>query len=107
AQDKAAELERWLAAANAQSAFEPLPEVHMFIGAMIIAPLTAWLMQKLDRLWQDHIPAGFEMLVNMFSAGIFGFVMLVAGFFGLAPLVNRLITRHANGVAGLVNAGLL
>src|SRR5690625_2228313 len=79
----------------------------MFIGAMIIAPLTAWLMQKLDRLWQDHIPAGFEMLVNMFSAGIFGFVMLVAGFFGLAPLVNGLMTLLANGVAGLVNAGLL
>src|SRR5690625_4074372 len=107
AQENAAELERWLAAGNAESAFEALPEVHMFIGAMIIAPLTAWLMQKLDRLWQDHIPAGFEMLVNMFSAGIFGFVMLVAGFFGLAPLVNGLMTLLANGVAGLVNAGLL
>src|SRR5690625_5008792 len=107
AQENAAELERWLAAGNAESAFEALPEVHMFIGAMIIAPLTAWLMKKLDRLWQDHIPAGFEMLVNMFSAGIFGFVMLVAGFFGLAPLVNGLMTLLANGVAGLVNAGLL
>src|SRR5690625_1952420 len=107
AQENAAELERWLAAGNAESAFEALPEVHMFIGAMIIAPLTAWLMQKLDRLWQDHIPAGFEMLVNMFSSGIFGFMMLVAGFFGLAPLVNGLMTLLANGVAGLVNAGLL
>ena len=107
AQENAAELERWLAAGNAESAFEALPEVHMFIGAMIIAPLTAWLMKKLDRLWQDHIPAGFEMLVNMFSAGIFGFMMLVAGFFGLAPLVNGLMTLLANGVAGLVNAGLL
>jgi PTS system mannitol-specific IIC component len=107
AQENAAELEKWLAAGNAESAFEALPEVHMFIGAMIIAPLAAWLMKKLDQLWQDHIPAGFEMLVNMFSAGIFGFVMLVAGFFGLAPLVNGLMTLLANGVAGLVNAGLL
>src|SRR5690625_1207517 len=33
--------------------------------------------------------------------------MLVAVFFGLAPLVNGLMTLLANGVAGLVNAGLL
>ena len=79
----------------------------MFIGAMIMAPLAAWVMKKLDRLWQDHIPAGFEMLVNMFSAGIIGFALLVAGFFGLAPLVNGLMTLLAEGVAGLVNAGLL
>ena len=106
-QENAAELEKWLAAGNAESAFEALPQVHMFIGAMIMAPLAAWIMKKLDRLWQDHIPAGFEMLVNMFSAGIIGFALLVAGFFGLAPLVNGLMTLLAEGVAGLVNAGLL
>lgn len=107
AQENAAELEKWLAAGNAEGAFEALPEVHMFIGAMIMAPLAAWVMKKLDRLWQDHIPAGFEMLVNMFSAGILGFILLIAGFFGLAPLVNGLMTLLADGVAGLVNAGLL
>lgn len=106
-QENAAELGKWLAAGNAESAFEALPQVHMFIGAMIMAPLAAWIMKKLDRLWQDHIPAGFEMLVNMFSAGIVGFALLVAGFFGLAPLVNGLMSLLASGVAGLVNAGLL
>ena len=107
AQENAAELEKWLAAGNAEADFAALGEVHMFIGAMIMAPLAAWVMKKLDRLWQDHIPAGFEMLVNMFSAGIFGFIALVAGFFGLAPLVNGLMTLLSNGVAALVNAGLL
>src|SRR5699024_12171438 len=72
AQENAAELERWLAAGNAESAFEALPEVHMFIAAIIIARLTAWLMQNLDRLWQDHIPAGCAVLVNACSAGICG-----------------------------------
>ena len=67
-----------------QPADEQIGQVHMFIGAMIMAPLAAWLMKKLDQLWQEHIPAGFEMLVNMFSAGIFGFLMAVVGFFGLA-----------------------
>ena len=106
-QQNAADLEAWLAAGNDAAAFEALPPVHMFIGAMIMAPLAAWIMKKLDRRWQDHIPAGFEMLVNMFSAGIIGFGLLAAGFFGLAPLVNGLMSLLADGVAGLVNAGLL
>ncbi|ASK66350.1 PTS mannose transporter subunit IIA [Brachybacterium avium] len=107
AQENAQLLEKWLADGNAEADFAALGEVHMFIGAMIMAPLAAWVMKKLDRLWQDHIPAGFEMLVNMFSAGIFGLIALAAGFFGLAPLVNGLMTLLANGVNGLVNAGLL
>src|SRR5690606_5784286 len=107
AQENAKLLEEWVAAGNEAADYADLGQVHMFIGAMIMAPLAAWLMKKLDRLWQDHIPAGFEMLVNMFSAGIFGFIMLVAGFFGLAPLVNGLMTLLSDGVAALVNAGLL
>ena len=107
AQENAAELEKWIAAGNTEGTFEALPEVHMFIGAMIMAPLAAWIMKRLDWLWQEHIPAGFEMLVNMFSAGIIGFALLVAGFFGLAPLVNGLMTLLSNGVGALVNAHVL
>ena len=107
AQENVQLLEQWVADGNAAADYVELGQVHMFIGAMIMAPLAAWVMKKLDRLWADHIPAGFEMLVNMFSAGIFGFAALVAGFFGLAPLVNGLMTLLSNGVAALVNAGLL
>ncbi|ATG52851.1 PTS mannose transporter subunit IIA [Brachybacterium vulturis] len=107
AQENAQLLETWLAEGNAEADFTALGEVHMFIGAMIMAPLAAWVMKKLDRLWQDHIPAGFEMLVNMFSAGIFGLIALAAGFFGLAPLVNILMSALSAGVNGLINAGLL
>ena len=107
AQENAQLLEQWVASGKDAADYAPLGEVHMFIGAMIMAPLAAWMMKKLDRLWQDHIPAGFEMLVNMFSAGIIGFGLLAAGFFGLAPLVNGLMTLLSNGVAALVNAGLL
>ena len=107
AQENARLLEQWIAQGNAAADYAELGEVHMFIGAMIMAPLAAWLMKKLDRLWAEHIPAGFEMLVNMFSAGIFGFIMLVAGFFGLAPLVNGLMTLLSNGVGALVEAHLL
>lgn len=90
-----------------QPADEQIGQVHMFIGAMIMAPLAAWIMKKLDRLWQDHIPAGFEMLVNMFSAGIFAFLMAVVGFFGLAPVVNGFMSLLSAGVEGLIGLGLL
>lgn len=82
-------------------------QVHMFIGAMIMAPLSAWIMSKLDKLWENYIPAGFEMLVNLFSAGIFSFFMGIAGFFGLAPIINGIMDLLGKGVAGLINVGLL
>ncbi|GAA1484159.1 PTS sugar transporter subunit IIA [Brachybacterium fresconis] len=107
AQENARLLDEWVAAGNDAAAYVELGQVHMFIGAMIMAPLAAWIMKRLDRLWQEHIPAGFEMLVNMFSAGIIGFALLVAGFFGLAPLVNGLMTLLSNGVGALVNAHVL
>ncbi|MFC7374236.1 PTS sugar transporter subunit IIA [Brachybacterium sp. GCM10030267] len=106
-QENARALEQWLAGGNPESEFQALGQVHMFIGAMIMAPLAAWVMKKLDQLWQERIPAGFEMLVNMFSAGIVGFLLLVAGFFGLAPLVNGLMNLLSAGVESLVNAHLL
>lgn len=42
----------------------------MFMGAMIMGPLAAWLMKKVDSIWDGKIKPGFEMLVNNFSAGI-------------------------------------
>lgn len=46
----------------------------MLFGAMIMGPLTAWCMKKIDGLWDGKIRPGFEMLVNNFSAGIFAAV---------------------------------
>lgn len=84
-----------------------LGQVHMFIGAMIMGPLAAWTMKWLDSLWEGKIKAGFEMLVNMFSAGIWGFVMAVVGFYPVAWLVNGLMTTLSNAVDWLVVNNLL
>ena len=45
-------------------------DIPMFLGAMIVGPLSAWLMKKFDDAIEGKVPAGFEMLVNNFSAGI-------------------------------------
>ena len=85
----------------------PLGQVHMFIGAMIMAPLAAYSMRWLDNLWEGKIKAGFEMLVNMFSAGIWGFVMAIVGFYPVALVVNWIMAALGRGVEWLVDANLL
>ncbi|WP_100810188.1 PTS mannitol transporter subunit IICB [Microbacterium sp. BR1] len=84
-----------------------LGQVHMFIGAMIMAPLSAYTMKWLDSLWEGKIRAGFEMLVNMFSAGIWGFAMAIVGFYPVAWLVNGLMQILSNGVNWLIELNLL
>ena len=82
-------------------------EVPMFIGAMIMGPLTAWGMKKLDALWADAIPSGFEMLVNNFSAGIFSAIMAVVGLLGIGKVVEAFSNVMAAGVQFLVDNSLL
>ncbi len=65
-------------------------DAPMFIGgAMIMGPLGAWTMKKIDALWDGKIRPGFEMLVNNFSAGIWGALLALGGFYGLSWVVQR------------------
>ncbi|WP_104179240.1 PTS mannitol transporter subunit IICBA [Arthrobacter sp. B0490] len=81
--------------------------IPMFIGAMIMGPLGGWTMKKIDALWDGKIRPGFEMLVNNFSAGIWGALLAMLGFYGVAPLVQAFSTGAGNVVQFLVNNGLL
>ncbi|MGX1163329.1 PTS system D-mannitol-specific IIA component (Fru family) /PTS system D-mannitol-specific IIB component (Fru family) /PTS system D-mannitol-specific IIC component (Fru family) [Arthrobacter sp. SLBN-100] len=81
--------------------------IPMFIGAMIMGPLGGWTMKKIDSLWDGKIRPGFEMLVNNFSAGIWGAALALLGFYGVAPLVSAFSTGAGNVVQFLVNNGLL
>lgn len=90
-----------------QPANNQLGQVHMFIGAMIMAPIAAYSMKWLDGLWADKIMPGLEMLVDMFSAGIWGFVLMLVGFYPLAWLVNGLMEALSSGVNWLIANHLL
>ena len=79
----------------------------MFLGAMIMGPLTAWVMKQLDALWAGKIKPGFEMLVDNFSAGIASAVMAIAGMFLLAPVLLGVIEWLGDGVKYLVDNDLL
>ncbi|GGF38345.1 PTS mannose transporter subunit IIA [Marmoricola endophyticus] len=81
--------------------------VPMFLGAMIMGPLGGWSMKKLDALWAHKIKPGLEMLVNNFSAGIWGGFLAVGGFLLAGPIVEWFSNRAAELVQFLVDNSLL
>lgn len=82
-------------------------EVPMFMGAMIMGPLGGWSMKKIDAIWDGKIKPGFEMLVNNFSAGIWGGILATLGFFALSPVLTFVADRFGDGVEFLVDNNLL
>lgn len=82
-------------------------DVPMFIGAMIVGPLAAWVIKQFDKWMENRVKAGFEMLVNNFSLGIIGAILAVAAMFGVTPLVNVLNQAMSAGVGFFVEHGLL
>ncbi|WP_300266611.1 PTS mannitol transporter subunit IICB, partial [Microbacterium sp.] len=81
--------------------------IPMFLGAMIMGPLAAWITKQMDKLWDGKIRAGFEMLVNNFSAGILGMILAVAGFFTFGPVMLGISTALGAAVDWLVSLQLL
>lgn len=82
-------------------------DVPMFIGAMIVGPLAAWVIKKFDKAVEGKVKAGFEMLVNNFSIGIIGAILCVLAMVGITPLVNVLNSAMEAGVGFFVDHGLL
>jgi PTS system mannitol-specific IIC component len=82
-------------------------DVPMFLGAMIIGPLTAYILKMFDGLLQDRVRPGFEMLIDNFSAGIIGGGMALFGRWGIGPVVRSITTAAGNGVDWLVSHHLL
>lgn len=81
--------------------------IPMFLGAMIVGPLSAWIMKKIDSIWAGRIRPGFEMLVDMFSAGILSAAMAIGAFFGFAPIITNVSNWLGDLVNSLADAGLL
>ena len=82
-------------------------EDPMFIGAMIMGPLGGYLIKKLDSVLEGHIPAGFEMLINNFSAGILGALLAIFGCLAIEPVCVGIKDVMVVCVNYLVEHGLL
>jgi len=82
-------------------------DIPMFIGAMIMGPLGGYVIKKFDESIDGNVPAGFEMLINNFSAGIIGAMLALLAYTGIGPVVLGLNNILRSGVESIVNAGLL
>ncbi len=82
-------------------------DVPMFLGAMIMGPLSGWIIKKFDKLIEGKVQAGFEMLVNNFSLGIIGAILALIGLAGISPIVQTLNSVMEAGVNFFVNHGIL
>ena len=85
----------------------------MFLGAMIMGPLSAWVLKKIDNAFQDKIKSGFEMIYNNFSLGILGMIAAIFAYFIIGPVmavgsywagvgVNAIIKVHLLPLANII-----
>jgi PTS system mannitol-specific IIC component len=82
-------------------------DIPMFLGAMIMGPLGGYVIKKFDQLIEGKVKAGFEMLVNNFSAGILGGFFAILAFLAIGPAVTTFTGWLITGVDWLLATGLL
>ena len=82
-------------------------DITMLMAAMAMGPLAGWCIKKFDESMEGHMPAGFEMLINNFSAGIIGMLLAMLGYVVIGPVMSGVLTILSGGVNILVNRGLL
>ncbi len=73
-------------------------DIPMFLGAMIVGPLAAFILKMFDRLIQGKVKPGFEMLIDNFSAGIIGGGMALLAIWRIGPVVDSLTKWAGSGV---------
>lgn len=82
-------------------------EQTMLIGAMAMGPFAGLVIKKFDKAVEGKIPAGFEMLVNNFSVGIFGMILAIIGYYLIGPIMATILAILTAGVEILVTNKLL
>lgn len=81
--------------------------IPQFMGAMIVGPISAWLLKKLDEFLEPKIPIGFELLINNFSLGILGLILTLMAMLVIGPFVTAISNAAGALVQWLVNIRLL
>lgn len=82
-------------------------DITMLMAAMVMGPLAGFCVKKFDQFMEGHMPAGFEMLINNFSAGILGMLLAMLGYILIGPIMSGILAVLAAGVTFLVEQSLL
>ena len=83
------------------------PDYPMLMGAMVMGPLAGFVIKKFDQAMDGRMPAGFEMLINNFSIGIFGMLLAILGYYAIGPFMSAVLVVLKGGVQVLVDHSLL
>lgn len=83
------------------------PNTTMLMAAMIIGPLSGLCIKKFDKAIEGHMPAGFEMLINNFSAGIIGMLLAMISYLAIGPFMNLILAVLTVGVNALASHNML
>jgi PTS system mannitol-specific IIC component len=82
-------------------------DIPMFLGAMIVGPLAAFVLKSFDARFRHRVRGGFEMLVDNFSIGIIGGAMAVLGVWVIGPVIKNVTEWFGDGVESLVDNHLI
>jgi PTS system mannitol-specific IIC component len=82
-------------------------DIPMFLGGMIMGPVGGYCMKKVDDMLEDHVPVGFEMLVNNFSAGFLITILVLVAMQVVSPVVTGVSNKAGMIVDMLIKARLL
>lgn len=66
-------------------------DITMLMAAMVMGPLAGFCIKKFDESMEGHMPAGFEMLINNFSAGLIGMVLAMLGYVAIGPIMSAIL----------------
>lgn len=79
--------------------------IPMFLGAMIVGPLGGYIIKKVDKALHRYIPSGFEMVINNFSIGIVGFLLLLVSYAVIGPVIEYANNGVTLAIKALVATG--
>ncbi|WP_231038270.1 PTS mannitol transporter subunit IICB [Pectinatus frisingensis] len=82
-------------------------QIPMFMGAMVMGPLGGYLIKKFDDMVGDKVKSGFEMIVNNFSAGILGGILMIFSFLVIGPIVQSINIVISGIMQQFIKANLL
>ena len=81
--------------------------ITMLMAAMVMGPLAGFCIKKFDEAMEGRMPAGFEMLIIDFSAGIIGMILAMLGYVVIGPVMSAILAFLSAGVNVLVQNSLL
>lgn len=81
--------------------------IPQLLGAMIMGPLSAWILKKFDEWMEPRMPVGFELLINNFSMGIIGTLLVLFAMLVMGPVVTAVSNAFGAVVQWLVDIKLL